>query len=150
MIPYFDVYEAEVKYSVRPTGGDQELYDILLTLKGEGFGGKEVRVFSDVKSDLEPYEPEDSVQLAHNPNGPQMYRLLNTPSAKDPIARQVRRKRVLFMHIYNGLPNSIPHEARQDIATTIYLDQRDRGDAPPLEDSDFEDGVLKTVALSRP
>jgi hypothetical protein len=138
MIPYFDVCEAEVKYPVRATGGDQELYDILLTLKGDGFEGEEVRVFSDVKSDLGPYEPGDSAYLAHTPNGPQMYRLLNMPGRKDPIARQVSRKRALFMHIYDDLPNSIPHEARQDIATTIYLDQRDRGDAPPLEDSGFE------------
>jgi len=138
MIPYFDVYEAEVKYPVRATGGDQKLYDILLTLKGDGFEGEEVRVFSDVKSDLGPYEPGDSAYLAHTPNGPQMYRLLNMPGRKDPIARQVSRKRALFMHIYDDLPNSIPHEARQDIATTIYLDQRDRGDAPALEDSDFE------------
>jgi hypothetical protein len=134
MIPFFDVYEASVKYEVRETGGDQELYDILLTsdqIEGE------VRVFSDVRSDLSHYSRGETVYLAHTPNGPQAYRLLNMPGDTAPLARQTERKVSLFEHIYRQFSEEMPPGARQDAATTVYLDQRDRGHDGPLEESDF-------------
>jgi hypothetical protein len=134
MIPFFDVYEASVKYEVRETGGDQELYDILLT--PEQIEG-DVRVFSDVRSDLSHYSRGETVYLAHTPNGPQAYRLLNMPGDTAPLTRQTERKVSLFEHIYRQFSEEMPPGPRQDAATTVYLDQRDRGDDGPLEESEF-------------
>lgn len=134
MIPYIDVYEAKIKYEVRESGVDQPLWDVVLDC--DAVDG-DIHIHSNAKSDLEQYQKGQEVMIAYLPNGQQQYRILNMPPGEN-LARQIQRKRNLFMEIYRQLPSGISEEVRQDIATTIYLDQRNRGDNGPLDEENFE------------
>lgn len=131
MIPHVQVLEATVKYACRETGGDQELYDVVLT--SSDVDG-DIRVYSDLEDDLKPYDKGETVNLAYTPNSPQEYHILDEPEGGVDLSRQIDLKNGLYMEIYRRLPASLPEISRRKIATTIFIDQRKRG---PIDESQF-------------
>jgi len=130
MIPHLNVYQATVKYEVRETEDDRNLFDIVLespVVDGE------IRVYSDCQDDLVPYKKGDSVSLAYTPDGAQTYRILNMPDSEIDMDFQIGARKSLFMSMWASLPDSLDPEARQKIATTLFLDYRKRG---PIEKSE--------------
>lgn len=135
MIPHFDVYKAEVKYLVRETGGDQELYDIVVYCDELD---EEIRIFSDLENDLSSYEKGETVWIAQTPRSQQQsFRLLRMPKDDYDISEGVDRKSRLLMSIHKALPDTLSATTRQKYATTIYLDERNRGYKEPMSESDL-------------
>lgn len=137
MIPFLNAYEASVKYTVRETNGDQELYDIVVEcpeISGE------VRIYSDLERDLTPYEKGEKVIIVQAPeNWEQSYLIADLPEEKQTAENSIRRKAKLMMMAREALPENLPPEVRQAYATTIYLDDRDERRSP-ISDSYFSTG----------